>query len=451
MNRFGIKIIFVVLGVFFTGGSAQAEYFMTDVVDAAKRGDYHAVHQLIDEDQNKVYETDTAGFTALHWAAIGGHWRIFSELVASGAPVNTVGGDGSTPLHWVSHHDRPLMIQLLLDAGADVDVQNRWGRTPLHEAARRCCSQVVRMLLERGADPNMMTYEGWTTLHVAYQAGHKEIVFLLLVHGADPGMTDSEGLRPEEKELKRPAAIKIQTAALDEYVGMYDLGEGSQAKVWLEDGTLRMREFAGDELYAIGRDLFFCRREPWMIHFLRDAVGRIESIELNNLRQTVVGIKADSPRYVGSHVCLTCHSDAERGHQNVSWMASNHVRAYWRLESDWALFLAQRLHQYQDIVDPVDDDRCLLCHTVGRQDPDSIYDVTFRPEEGVGCEACHGPGSMYANSETMSDHEAFLAAGGRVPDEKTCRSCHRDSERFDWAEMWPEIEHSLPPGKPHAG
>jgi hypothetical protein len=44
----------------------------------------------------------------------------------------------------------------------------------------------------------------------------------------------------------------------------------------------------------------------------------------------------------------------------------------------------------------------------------------------------------------MADREAFLAAGGRIPDENTCRSCHRNSERFSWAEWAPKIAHPRP-------
>ena len=42
------------------------------------------------------------------------------------------------------------------------------------------------------------------------------------------------------------------------------------------------------------------------------------------------------------------------------------------------------------------------------------------------------------------DFSAFLAAGGRIPDESTCRSCHRRSENFDYAEYWPKIAHGKP-------
>ena len=87
----------VVLSVLvFIGGSltiARAEYSITDLVDAAKRGDYHAVHKLL-ENETDLDARGPMGYTALRWAGIRGHWRIFAELVAAGAPVNAVGSDG---------------------------------------------------------------------------------------------------------------------------------------------------------------------------------------------------------------------------------------------------------------------------------------------------------------------------------------------------------------------
>jgi hypothetical protein len=422
---------------------ARAEYSMTDLVDAAKRGDYHAVHKLI-EDEANLDTRGPMGFTALHWAGIRGHWRIFEELVAAGAPVNAVGSDGGTPLHWTCHHDTTEEVRLLLEAGAKVDLQNRWGRTPLHVAARRGCVNVAELLLDSGADPNARTNEGWTPLHVAAKSDHVAVLDLLETRGADPTRTDTDGLTPQKSWCRRSARVAVQPTALTEYEGIYDLGGGAEIKVWLDDGGLRIREFAPDDLIPIGNDRFCCRQEPWRVGFVRDDSGAVSGIELDFLRRTVRGERLASPRYVGSHTCLGCHTDA--GHaQGVPWMRGRHAHAYWRLGSDWSLFLARLRPHYQDLDDPINDDRCHLCHVTAAQDPDALFASTYRKEEGVSCEACHGPGSLYATMEVMSNREAFLANGGRVPDESTCRSCHRRSENFDFEEKWPKIAHSSRP------
>ena len=423
--------------------SAQGEYSVTDLVDAAKRGDGHAVHRLV-ESGTDLGATGPMGYTALHWAGVRGHWLIFEELVAAGAPANAVGADGGTPLHWTCHHDRADMVLLLLDAGADPEVTNRWGRAPLHVTARRGCPQVATLLLERGVDPNGTTKEGWTPLHVAYLSGHPGLAELLLVGGADPSVTDADGLTPIAAARQRPVAIDVDPAGLEDFVGLYDLGHGFTVKVWKEAEVLSIREFAPDGLYPIGEDLFFCRQEPWQVRFVRADTGDVESIEIQFLRRTVHGTRIRAPRYVGSQTCLGCHTGPEEGRQDIAWMRSRHAHAYWRLGADWALFLAKLRPHYQDLERPIADQRCLLCHVSGAQDPDALFSDAYRIEEGVSCEACHGPGSQYIEPEIMADREAFIANGGRMPDEATCRTCHRNSDNFEWSEFWPKIEHPRP-------
>ena len=429
------------------GTPGHADYSMTDIVDAAKRGDYHAVHRLIEDSPDVINATDAAGYTALHWAGIRGHWRIFSELVTADADVTAVGGDGGTPLHWACHHDRADMIVLLLDAGADIGAQNRWGRTALHVAARRGCDNVARLLLDRGADPGATTREGWTPLHVAFMSDHEEMIPILIVGGADPLAKDSDGLTAAEVARTRPPRIEVDPSLFDDYVGIYDLGGGFTAKVWGAAGALKIREFAPDGLYPIGADDFFCEAEPWRVEFSRSDAGAVDGIVLHFLRRSIKGVKMPSPRYVGSAACMSCHNDGKKGNPAVSWMRSRHGHAYWRLGSDWSRFLAGLRPNYADLDSPITDDRCLLCHVTGRQDDDTLLADSFRPEEGVSCEACHGPGSLYVDPEIMTDREAFIANGGRIPDETTCRNCHRRSEQFDYAEMWPKIAHGSAPQK----
>lgn len=422
---------------------ARADYSVTDLVDAAKRGDGHAVHKLVEAG----VDLDTQGrlgYTALHWAGIRGNWRIFAELVAAGAPVNAIGSDGGTPLHWTCHHDNPDAVRLLLDAGADVGIQNRWGRTPLHVASRRGCLEVAELLLDAGADPNATTHEGWTPMHVAALSGQELMLDLLETRAADPTRTDSDGLTACQRWKRRPRPIPVDIPQLAEYEGIYDLGNGFTIKVWREENGLRLREFAPDDLIPVGIDVFSCRQEPWNVRFLRNKGGEIAMIEVDFLRRTIRGQKTATARYVGSKVCMECHIGADQGQQDVLWMRSRHAHAYWRLGSDWSLFLAKLRPHYQDLNDPIADDRCLLCHVTGSQDPDSLFEASYRPQEGIGCEACHGPGSQYATAEVMANRDAFLANGGRIPDEVTCKSCHRNSENFDWAEFWPKIAHPRP-------
>ena len=238
---------------------------------------------------------DAHGYTALHWAGIRGHWRIFSELLAAGAPVDAIGGDGGTPLHWACHHEHPDMIAKLLEAGASVDTSNRWGRTPLHVAARRGCRQVAALLLDHGADVNAVTKEGWTPLHVAYRSDHAQTIELLLARGADPQRTDTAGSTAAESARKRSGPITVSREALSALQGLYDLGDGAIVKIWLEDNQLHLREYAPDLLDPIAPDQFQCRQEPWTVRFIRDDSGAVTAVELDYLRRTVRATRRPHP------------------------------------------------------------------------------------------------------------------------------------------------------------
>jgi len=439
-------LVFVISIMALATGVTRAD----DIFAAAKRGDLFAVEHYLRKYPDSFEARDESGYTPLHWAGIRGNWEAFEALLSAGAPVNATGGDGGTPLHWACHHDRPDMVRLLLDRGADLSVSNRWGRTPLHVASRRGCDLVVALLLARGADPDATTKEGWTPLHVAYKSGHPRVVELLLARGASPELEDEEGKKPSADAFLRPEPIPMDSTDMDVYVGRYALGPEATVKIWKEKGRLHLMEFAPDEIDLIGPDLFLCRREPWKVRFHRNASGGVESIEIDFLRRTVSGRKLPELEYVGSRRCGECHSDPELGGQYVSWMQSKHGLAYWHLATDWSHFLASRREEYSDIEEPTKEWRCLKCHVAGLQDLDARFAGTFRQEEGVGCESCHGPGSAYIDPEVMADRDLFLENGGRIPGEETCRRCH-EGDRFQYDERLPQIAHPRPESVDHGG
>ena len=443
----GVRVFARLLFVFLvaaTSSLAAVEYSVTDIVEAARRGDGHAVHKLLEIDPASAQITDVRGYTALHWASIRGHWRIVSELVEAGAPVNAVGNDGGTPLHWACHHDNDEMIRLMLDKGADHTVSNRWGRTPLHVAVRRGNEKVADLLIKKGADIQAATKEGWTPLHTAYMSGHTNMCKLLLLNDADPEKRCNDGKKPELYSFTRPTRMELPDEALYEYTGHYDVGGGAEIKIWKTAQGLNIKEYAPDRLYPIGKDQFFCVQEPWRVTFNRDKKNVITGVKVDFLRRSISGKKLVVPTYVGSDACIKCHTDPEKGNQYVSWVQSRHGLAYWRLATDWAKLLARFRPYYKDMTEPIKEDRCLLCHVTAAQDPGAIFGKTYRIEEGVGCETCHGPGSLYLDPDVMTDRKKFLAAGGIVPNEETCTKCHRRPENFNYTEWVKKIDHKNP-------
>jgi len=98
--------------------------------------------------------------------------------------------------------------------------------------------------------------------------------------------------------------------------------------------------------------------------------------------------------YTGSSACGECHSEEAIGNQFKIWRSSPHARAYRILKDEKALKIAAE----NNIKDPSSDSKCLRCHATGGGKTEELR------EEGVGCEGCHGPGSVYSQ---MSIHVNF--------------------------------------------
>ncbi len=73
----------------------------------------------------------------------------------------------------------------------------------------------------------------------------------------------------------------------------------------------------------------------------------------------------------------------------------------------------------------------------------------YADTEGVGCEACHGPGSDYKSKKIMTNPEAHEAAGLMiVKTAEACAKCHNEEsptfKDFDFEKRWAEIAHPVP-------
>ncbi len=140
--------------------------------------------------------------------------------------------------------------------------------------------------------------------------------------------------------------------------------------------------------------------------------------------------------YVGWQKCDVCHGMDAIGNQCKVWLSTGHARAYEILASDQSKSIALKVN----VAEPQNDRECLKCHTTGGGKVDAVK------REGVGCEACHGPGSGYysmGNHVEYSDptkvtgymraiqHGMFpilaIVAGHLKNRERLCLSCHDDS------------------------
>jgi YVTN family beta-propeller protein len=164
------------------------------------------------------------------------------------------------------------------------------------------------------------------------------------------------------------------------------------------------------------------------------------------------GAQARHPVYVGARVCARCHDGPQAGHQFSLWLLAKHSMAYATL----AMPESKEIAELSGIrLDPQESFTCLGCHSSGAQAEAWEKDDTFRVEDGVQCETCHGPGSEYIDADVMADREAAMAAGLRTPNRDTCLRCHKTkgthvavlaSPQLDIDEAMRRIAHPLSGG-----
>ena len=214
------------------------------IIAAAGRGDLTTVEAELARDRALARAGNETGDTALHHAAKQGHLKVVQTLLAAGANVGAVRGDGYRPVHcalmpnWFMPDRlgaRAEIADLLLSRGARYTIflaalrndkefvgnalardrslanfEDTCHHRVLSAAVRRRDVAMTRQLLEHGADPNLPE-EGaprGLSLWIAVNDGERELVRLLLAHGADPnGYVDSSGTPMSQAQAKGDSRI----------------------------------------------------------------------------------------------------------------------------------------------------------------------------------------------------------------------------------------------------
>lgn len=167
------------------------------------------------------------------------------------------------------------------------------------------------------------------------------------------------------------------------------------------------------------------------------------------LMQGGAAAQADKAQYVGAVKCKMCHSSAARGNQYGIWSNSSHAKAFAALASDEAKAVAKKAGVEGD---PQKSAKCLKCHVTAFDAPAAAKAATFNQEEGVECEVCHGPGSLYMSMKVMKGLAAGTQDAKAVafnPGDKTkCVKCHNQEsptyKPFKVEEAFKLIAHPAP-------
>lgn len=114
---------------------------------------------------------------------------------------------------------------------------------------------------------------------------------------------------------------------------------------------------------------------------------------------------AGAASFAGSESCASCHKEAY-----TWWRGTKHGRAYATLE---------RVHKEFNL-------NCVSCHVTGYNAPGGSTVTHVDGLKDVGCENCHGPGSLH---NAQPSQTGLIAR--QVP-ESVCGSCHtkEHSDRF---------------------
>ena len=148
--------------------------------------------------------------------------------------------------------------------------------------------------------------------------------------------------------------------------------------------------------------------------------------------------------YVGADKCKMCHNSPAKGTQFTKWAESKHSKAYQTLASEES----KKIATAKGIADPQKAPECLRCHVTGHGSPAAKRTDKYKIEEGISCEACHGPGGDYWQMAVMKDLAKAEAAGLVLPNESTCKTCHNADgptfKGFDYKAMLVQVAHPNP-------
>ena len=130
----------------------------------------------------------------------------------------------------------------------------------------------------------------------------------------------------------------------------------------------------------------------------------------------------DPANYVGPKMCGICHKSDDNGNALAKWQAGPHAKAFELLGSPEAKAAGAKL----GVDNPQTSGKCLRCHSTAYNFTESVATEKIKPEDGVTCESCHGPGKKYMTKTTMEDHAKAVEAGLVYPASKSCEMCHND-------------------------
>ncbi len=156
---------------------------------------------------------------------------------------------------------------------------------------------------------------------------------------------------------------------------------------------------------------------PFLKAWYDEYNAKVKAAYLASVEQRKLQQSGQSP-YTGSEACQSCHEKAYE-----IWSKSLHARAFERLEEVGKSF----------------DPDCIVCHTVGFEQPGGYIDARLTMHLlNVQCESCHGAGKAHVDSQGKES-----TPNAAWQKEKICTQCHTQphSPEFHFDSYWTRIAH----------
>ena len=275
------------------------------------------------------------------------------------------------------------------------------------------------------------------------------------VEAPEADTTEADTLRVDTLKAETPETdtlevdtLKAETPEADT-TGVDTLKAETPEADTLEADTLKVEIPGVDTLIADSLVVDTLRADTLGVDTLKVEPPEADSLGVDTLQADT--LQADTTieeppkvvvhKFIGTKTCKRCHNSPKKGQMYDKWAATKHATAYATLASEEAKTIADGL----GIEDAQQDSTCLKCHVTGYGLPATDK---YSVEEGVTCEACHGPGEHYDHIKVMTKPDVYEQNGMVVPDEELCVTCHNEEsptyKEFKFKDAYKLIEHRTP-------
>ena len=162
---------------------------------AADCGHLNLCKTLMNKYNVDVQVPDDDGWTALHFSARNGSYKLVSFFADMVSDIKLKTNDGRNCLHIAADCGHLNLCTTFINKHKfDVQIPNNDGWTALHYSAKNGSCELVKFFADMGADVNLKTKNGLNCLHIAAEFGHLSLCKMFIKkHNFDAQITDNNG------------------------------------------------------------------------------------------------------------------------------------------------------------------------------------------------------------------------------------------------------------------